>query len=69
LEIGGTRRGYGRGRYPLWRHGGDALHILLNCLDTRNCKKFLNIKWLIVDDKMAYKRKIDCTNSVKLKTV
>jgi hypothetical protein len=44
--------------------------LLLKCPETRKWKEqSLSIKWLIVNEEVAYKRTINCTNATELKNI
>jgi hypothetical protein len=62
------RKGFEKGRCPLCREDEDALHILLKCLETRKWgEQLLSRKWRIVNEEVAYKRIINCTNAIELR--
>jgi hypothetical protein len=63
------KKGFERGRCPLFREEDDALHILLECLETRKWRELvLSRKWLIANKKVAYK-KTNFMNVVELQYV
>jgi hypothetical protein len=68
LKLTWVRKGFEKGRCPLCGQKEDALHILLKCSKTRKwMEQFLSRKWFTVNEEVAYKRTINCTNAVELK--
>jgi hypothetical protein len=64
----GMRKGSEKRRYPLCRGEKDNLHILLKCSETRKWREqFLSRNWLIINEAVAYKRTINCTNAAELR--
>jgi hypothetical protein len=60
-------RGVRKGCYPLCREEDGVIHILLKCSETRKWREqFLNNKWLNINEDVAYKIIINCTNAVEL---
>jgi hypothetical protein len=46
------------------------MHILLKCSKTRKWREqFLGRKWLTVNEEVAYKRIINLTNAVELRSI
>jgi hypothetical protein len=63
------RRGFEKGRCPLCREKEDTVCILLKCSETMWREHFLSSKWLIVNEEVAYKRIINCTNAAELRNI
>jgi hypothetical protein len=62
------RKGFEKGRCPLCSEDEDAIHILLKRSETRKWReKFLSRKWLKLNEWIAYKKIINCTNIIELK--
>jgi hypothetical protein len=58
------------GRCPLCKGEEDAVHILLKCPETRRLREhFLSRKWQIINEELAYKKIINCTNTVELRNL
>jgi hypothetical protein len=69
-KLRGIRRGFGRGRCPLYLEEEDAKHILLKCSETKKWKEeCLNSKWLNINEDLAYRKIISCTNVNMLKSL
>jgi len=46
------------------------VHILLDCLEARNCRmKYLNDKWLSMNKEVAYRKIIRCTNKDQIRNL
>jgi hypothetical protein len=64
------RKGLEIGRCPLSNGEYDAIHILLKCPETRRLREhLLSRKWLIINEELAYKNIINCTNTVELRNL
>jgi hypothetical protein len=62
-KLRGIRRGWEKGTCPLCRGNEDAKHILLSCPETKKWRmQFINKKWLCVNEELAYKKIVNCTN-------
>jgi hypothetical protein len=69
-KLRGMRKGFEKGRCPLCSEDEDAIHILLKRLETRNWRdQFLSRKWLKLNEGLAYKKIINCTNIIELKNI
>jgi hypothetical protein len=56
-----------KGRSPLCKEEEDAISIILKCLKTRSRgNNSFSRKWFIVNEEVADKRKINCTNALEL---
>jgi hypothetical protein len=45
----------------------DAKHILLSCPETKNWRmQFINKKWLCINEELAYKKIVNCTNKAHI---
>lgn len=61
--MNGVRRNTDKGRCPLRLSEEDVIHILLDCLGTRNWRmKFLNDKVLRMNKDVAYRKTLRCCN-------
>jgi hypothetical protein len=64
------RKGLEIGRCPLCKGEEDAIHILLKCPETRRLREhFLSRKLQIINEELAYKKIINCTNTVELRNL
>jgi hypothetical protein len=46
----------------------EAVHIILKCPETRRLRKHLaSRKWQTINEELAYKKIINCTNTVQLR--
>jgi hypothetical protein len=64
------RKGFEKGRCPLCSEDKDAIHILLKSSETRKWREqFLSIKWLMLNEWIAYKKVINCTNVIELRNI
>jgi hypothetical protein len=69
LETRGIRRGCKRGRCPLCLGEEDAKHILLKCPETKKWREELVCsKWVDINEDIACRKIISCTNVTKIKT-
>jgi hypothetical protein len=60
------RKGFEKGRCPLCSDDEDPAHILLSCSEARKWRKqFLSRKWLMLNEGIAYKKIINCTNVIE----
>jgi hypothetical protein len=67
-KLRGIGRGFERGRCPLCLGEEDAKHILLKCSETKKWREeCVNSKWLDINEDLAYKKIISCTNVNKIK--
>jgi hypothetical protein len=56
-----------KGTCPLCRGNGVAKHILLSCPETKKWRiQFINKKWLCINEKLAYKKIVNCTNKAHI---
>jgi hypothetical protein len=66
----GMRKGLLIVRCPLCNGEEDTVHILLKCPETRRLREhFLSRKWQVINEELAYKEIINCTNIVKLRNL
>jgi hypothetical protein len=66
----GIWKGLEIGRCPLRNGEEDATYALLKCPETRRLKEhLLSRKWQIINDELAYKKIIICTNNVELRNL
>jgi hypothetical protein len=63
------RRGFEKGCRPPCTEEENALHILLKNSETEWKGQFLGIKWLTVNEEIAYKNTVNRTNAVELKNI
>jgi hypothetical protein len=64
------RRGFEKGRCRLYGEEEHSLHTLLKCSGMRKWRgRFLDSKWLNINDCIACKRIINYTNSVELRNI
>jgi hypothetical protein len=69
-KLRGMRKGFEKGRCPLCSEDEDAAHILLKCSETRKRREqFLSRKWLRLNEWIAYKKIINCTNIIELRNI
>jgi hypothetical protein len=69
-KLRGVRKGLETGRCPLCNGEGDAIHILLKCLEISRLREhLLSRKWQIINEELAYKKIINCTNNVELRNL
>jgi hypothetical protein len=69
-KLRGMRKKFEKGRYPLCSEDKDAIHILLKCSETRKWREqFLSRKWLRLNEWIAYKKIINCTNITELRNI
>jgi hypothetical protein len=66
-KLRGIRKGLEIRRCPLCNGEEDAIHTLLKCSETRRLREhLLSRKWQIINEELAYKKIINCTNTVEL---
>jgi hypothetical protein len=63
------RRGFERGRCPLCLGEEDAKHILLKCSEREKSREGVNSNRLNVNEDLAYRKIISCTNVNKIKSL
>jgi hypothetical protein len=68
-KVRGTRKGLETGRCPLCNGEEDAVHTLLKCPETRRLREHRSRKWQIINEELAYKKIINCTNTVELRNL
>jgi hypothetical protein len=69
-KLRGIRKDFERGRCPLCLGEEDAKHILLKCPETKKWREQLVCsKWLIINEDIAYREIISCTNVIKIKNI
>jgi hypothetical protein len=62
-KIRGIRRGWEKVTCPLYRGNEDAKLILLICPETKKWTiQFIDKKWLCVNEELACKKIVNCTN-------
>jgi hypothetical protein len=67
-KLRGTRKRFEKGRCPLCSEDEDAIHILLKCSEMSKWREqFFTRKWLIVNEEIANKKIINCTNIIELR--
>jgi hypothetical protein len=65
LKLRGIRKGLEIKRCLLYNEEEDAIHILIKCTETRRLREhLLSRKWQIINEELAYKKIINCTNTV-----
>jgi hypothetical protein len=66
----GIRRVFEKGRFPLHREEEDVTHILLKYSETTKWKEtFLSSKCLNINEVVAYKRILNCTNVADIRNI
>jgi hypothetical protein len=65
LEVERDEEGFRGWKMTLRNGEEDAIHILLKCPETRR----LSRKWQIINEEVAYKKIINCTNTVQLRNL
>jgi hypothetical protein len=69
-KLRGMRKGLEIGRCPLCNVEEDAVHIILKCTETRRLREhLLSRKWQIINVQLAYKKIINCTNTVDIRNL
>jgi hypothetical protein len=69
-KLRGMRKGLETGRCPLCNGEEDAIHILLKCPEIRRLREhLLSRKWQIINEELAYKKIINCTNTAELRNL
>jgi hypothetical protein len=69
-KVRGVRKGLEIGRCPLCDGEEKVVHILLKCPETRRLREhLLSRKWQIINEELAYKKIINCTNTVELRNL
>jgi hypothetical protein len=69
-KLRGIRRGFERGRCPLCLGEGDAKHVLLKCSQTKKwIEECVNSNWLNINEDLAYRKIISCTNVNKINSL
>jgi hypothetical protein len=69
-KLRGLRNGFENGRCPLCSEDEDAIHMFLKCSETRKWREqFLSRKWLGLNEWIAYKKIINCTNIIELRNI
>jgi hypothetical protein len=64
------RKGSEKAQCLLCSEDKDAIHILLKCLETKKWREqFLSRKWLLLNEGIAYKKIINCTNITELRNI
>jgi hypothetical protein len=66
-KLRGIRRGFEKGRCPLcWEE--DVKHILLRCNESKKWREeWVNSNWPNINEDLAYKKIIGCTNVNRIK--
>jgi hypothetical protein len=63
-------KGFEKGRCPLCSEEEDPIHILLKCSETRRWREqFLSRKLLRLKEWIVFKKIINCTNSIELRSI
>jgi hypothetical protein len=69
-KLKGIRRGFEKGRCPLCLGEEDVKHTLLKCSETKKWReKCVNNNWLNINEDLAYRKIISCTNVNKVKSL
>jgi hypothetical protein len=69
-KLRGMRKGLEIGRCPLCNGEENEIHTLLKCPETRRLREhLLSRKWQIINEELAYKKNINCTNTVELRNL
>jgi hypothetical protein len=69
-KLKGMRKGLEIRRCPLYNGEENAVHVLLKCPETRRLREhLLDRKWQIINEELAYKKIINCTNTVELRNL
>jgi hypothetical protein len=70
LKLRGTRKGLENRRCPLCNEEEDAVHILLKCPETIMLRgHLLSRKLQKINEVIAYKKIINCTNTVEIRNL
>jgi hypothetical protein len=66
-QLKWLRRNSHNGKCPLCLEEEDVKHILLDCSDSRNWRlHVLNDKWISINEEVAHKKMLICTNKNQL---
>jgi hypothetical protein len=66
----GMRKGFEKGICPVCSEDEDAIHMLLKCSETRKWREqLLSRKWLRLNEWVAFKKIINCTNIIELRNI
>jgi hypothetical protein len=69
-KLRGIRKGLEIRRCPLCNGEEDAVHNILKCPETRRLREhLLSRSWQITNEELAYKKIINCTNTVELRNL
>jgi hypothetical protein len=68
-KLRGTRNGLENGRCCLCNEEEDAVYILLKCAEMRRLSEHLSRKWQTINEEIAYKKIINCTNTLEIRNV
>jgi hypothetical protein len=69
-KLRGTRKGFAKGRYPLCSEDEDAIQTLLKFSETMKWREqFSSRKWLVLNEVIAYKKIINCTNITEVRNI
>jgi hypothetical protein len=64
------RKGFEKRRCPLCSEEEDPIHVLLKCSETRKWREqFLRRKWFRLNEWIAYKKIVNCNNSIELRNI
>jgi hypothetical protein len=68
--LRGNEKGLDNGRCHLCKGEEDAVHSLLKCSETRRLKEnLLSKNWHVIHEELAYKKIINCTNTVEVRNL
>jgi hypothetical protein len=70
LEVERDKEGFRDWKMPVCNGEEYAIHILLKCPETRRLREhLLSKKWQIIKEELAYKKTINCTNTIDLRNL
>jgi hypothetical protein len=69
-KMRGMKNRSEKGRCPLCSEDEEVIHILLKCSEMRKWREqFLSRKWLMLNEGIAYKKIINCTNIIECRNI
>jgi hypothetical protein len=66
-KLRGNRKGVEKRTCPLCLGKEDTKHIFLECPETKNWRMEMCKRWLDINEEVAYRKMLSCTNKVTVK--